>query len=932
MDQKVIVITEENTEIGDIILENTKTINRTKKECKNVRKVKGKKGKNDQDIEYANEYTVERIINKRQNSDGTVQYRIKWCEYDESQNTWENVENIFCSNLIAEFENKVSKNKELEKIQRVQENVTNLGKMMYFHWNIKALRILLSKGGGWVKFSEYKKARLALAKLKMRIRFLERCSQNNITPTFLKFRIPQNGKFTDRSVWEFQRKLLLKELTLAKNQAANCMEDVNKTRGNLKNHVFEWYKDKSYIMMAHIANAIYNFIEFETATIKHKHEKKLQFWGQQQNKPIVDKENTIKVIGDIKRPPKIVIETLKLGPRNPVLTKFDEKEILCEMDLFLEHCESRITEPEIINDLNSLTHNYIKRAKRQKQNSAIRATNEYLKKNNIKAVPMDKGLGFVLMSDADYQIRLEKITKLNQFKREYRKRKNEKDPIIKEEERIIGELKKLEKGKKLDEKLYKQLKPTGSQSAKLYGLAKVHKEGTPLRPIVSIPGTPYDKIGKFVSKWLENVSESKINTSTGDINKMVKNMTLQDNEKLISYDVCQLYTNVPLEESIEMAAVRLFQETDEVPVDINTFMKLCKLACSNILIETSNGFIRQVDGLAMGIQCAPQLANIWLAALDKEIQNESRLYCRYMDDVITIINTQYSTSNLARINKLHPNLTFTSELENEKGELPFLDMLLIHKQDGKIDTQWYRKPTDTGLVLNFHALAPFKYKKSVIINMVHRVNNATNNWENFHRGIEEAKEILRNNHYPPEIYEDIIRTTIEKIVLKTKKKPPDKDDFRKMFFINYRGTITDHFIRSLYNTKAPIKPIITLKKVKQVLPPLKVGTDKSLSSNIVYDYNCSHCKEVSYTGMTERHFKVRISEHKSKGGKQSPIRAHTLDCYAGEPHEEDFKILRRVSKPSVVYLAVMEALYIRELKPVLNTKDEFKGRMLRIKI
>ena len=118
-----------------------------------------------------------------------------------------------------------------------------------------------------------------------------------------------------------------------------------------------------------------------------------------------------------------------------------------------------------------------------------------------------------------------------------------------------------------------------------------------------------------------------------------------------------------------------------------------------------------------------------------------------------------------------------------------MDMLLIHKQDGKIDTQWYRKTTDTGLVLNFHALAPFKYKKSVIINMVHRVNNATNNWENFHRGIEEAKEILRNNHYPPEIYEDIIRTTIEKIVLKTKKKPPDKDDGRKMFLSIIEGQL-----------------------------------------------------------------------------------------------------------------------------------------------
>lgn len=122
----------------------------------------------------------------------------------------------------------------------------------------------------------------------------------------------------------------------------------------------------------------------------------------------------------------------------------------------------------------------------------------------------------------------------------------------------------------------------------------------------------------------------------------------------------------------------------------------------------------------------------------------------------------------------------------------------------------------------------------MIINLVHRVNNVINSWENFHYGIEKAKDI-RNNQYPSEIYESMIRTTIENISLKTKKNLWI-ERMTENVFINYRGTITDHFMRSFYNAKAPIRAIVTLEKVKPVLPSLKVSTDKSLSSNIIYDF------------------------------------------------------------------------------------------------
>ena len=74
------------------------------------------------------------------------------------------------------------------------------------------------------------------------------------------------------------------------------------------------------------------------------------------------------------------------------------------------------------------------------------------------------------------------------------------------------------------------------------------------------------------------------------------------------------------------------------------------------------------------------------------------------------------------------------------------------------------------------------------------------------------------------------------------------------------------------------------------------------------------------------------AEHKAKGTKHTPVRAHTQECYSGEPQTEDFEILRKVQNPNIVYLLIMEALYIREHQPAPNTKDEFKERQLRIKV
>ena len=51
----------------------------------------------------------------------------------------------------------------------------------------------------------------------------------------------------------------------------------------------------------------------------------------------------------------------------------------------------------------------------------------------------------------------------------------------------------------VDKQTYWRLLPTGSQPGRLYGMAKNHKQGCPLRPVLSATNTAEDSL----AKWLE---------------------------------------------------------------------------------------------------------------------------------------------------------------------------------------------------------------------------------------------------------------------------------------------------------------------------------------------------------------------------------------------------------------------------------------------
>jgi hypothetical protein len=192
--------------------------------------------------------------------------------------------------------------------------------------------------------------------------------------------------------------------------------------------------------------------------------------------------------------------------------------------------------------------------------------------------------------------------------------------------------------------------------------------------------------------------------------------------------------------------------------------------------------------------------------------------------------------------------------------------------------------------------------------------------------------MLNDNQYPPSFYDPIIQKTLTRLV--SGVDDAEKDETRKPFlvFLQYRGKCSEEFSKDIQGIcmkpdsafQLEVKVIFTLKKLKSVLPPLKEPVSKMLKSGVVYHIKCPGC-ETCYVGQTVRHLLYRFREHVKNPG---PLRDHFSAC--GEVLlEENVSILTVASDNE--RLMLFEALFIKDLAPALNTKEEFRSRNLSLK-
>ena len=94
----------------------------------------------------------------------------------------------------------------------------------------------------------------------------------------------------------------------------------------------------------------------------------------------------------------------------------------------------------------------------------------------------------------------------------------------------------------ISDKLLDQLVPRYSDPLQTHGLPKVHKEGIPMRPIVSTIGSPTYRLAKEIARILTPLTGKNSYTvkNSAQFVTNLKDVRISPNDQLVSFDVVSL--------------------------------------------------------------------------------------------------------------------------------------------------------------------------------------------------------------------------------------------------------------------------------------------------------------------------------------------------------------------------------------------------------
>ena len=136
----------------------------------------------------------------------------------------------------------------------------------------------------------------------------------------------------------FQKGLINKELVHTKQQYHELQQPLNVKRTALKTYIWGQNIQKLLTSILFFTRMDIKRVRRETTD---KHNNKLLVLSEEQERPLFNVKNTIIMFDLENTPPKYVLETLSLGPKNAVLNKFEPNDVLTQLDLFINHCDKR---------------------------------------------------------------------------------------------------------------------------------------------------------------------------------------------------------------------------------------------------------------------------------------------------------------------------------------------------------------------------------------------------------------------------------------------------------------------------------------------------------------------------------------------------------------------------------------------------------------
>ncbi|XP_075150376.1 uncharacterized protein LOC142224486 [Haematobia irritans] len=276
--------------------------------------------------------------------------------------------------------------------------------------------------------------------------------------------------------------------------------------------------------------------------------------------------------------------------------------------------------------------------------NTVERAKKCLKKNkNILIMNADKGNTTVAIEKEYYRKRMQQI--VGDIMTYQRVNKDPTQGLQKRNNELVEEL---FRNKLITELERRRLKTEIASAPRLYGLPKIHKEDYPLRPICSSINAPAAGLNKYLVNILKNLTKnSKYNVrDSRQFRDKIKNLTIKNDEKLISFDVVSLFPSVPVDLAIKIIEERWDEIKMHTDMTKNLFIKVLKFCIiDNRYFQYDNKIDKQKKGLPMGSPASPIVADILMEKLLddslKKLVHKPKVITKYVDDLFAIIKDWY---------------------------------------------------------------------------------------------------------------------------------------------------------------------------------------------------------------------------------------------------------------------------------------------------
>jgi uncharacterized protein (UPF0335 family) len=473
-------------------------------------------------------------------------------------------------------------------------------------------------------------------------------------------------------------------------------------------------------------------------------------------------------------------------------------------------------------------------------------------------------------------------------------KKLRKDPTKSLERKMNSELRKEKEA--LGNFTYLQLHSSDGACPEAYGLVKLHKDGFPLRPIVSYSGSPT----YFLASWLGNVlsplagKTSTFIKSSEHFVELTRDLNLQQNEEIMSFDVIALFPSLPLDLALIVIEQKIRSDvtfSQRCPVSVDTFLSWIKLLFRSTGFRFNDSYYEQLKGTPMGSPISVVVSNLLMEYVEEKalsmLDIPPRFFRRFIDDCFAVVLSDKVNELHLSLNSVHPDIQFTIE-RSVNNKLPFLDVL-VTVVDGRLCTEVYRKPMHSGKYLSFHSSHSVGHKRSVVSTLLTRAYRLTSDPSGIRKEIRKVYLDLRSNGYPERFINSVHRSVKHSLDKIHKKAPLDLSCVATIPYVPVISDCIGRILRSAGVTPIfrPIGKLSFLQKKRSTTPALE-------NRNIVYRVDCTEC-DSSYIGQSSRRLSTRLSEHQTDVRKQLPKTAlakHTLE----KNHQFDFRDVKLLAK------------------------------------